>query len=178
MRSKSITATEVESAVVDLLDPRRYVMVPNLSWGLGLHHEADILALDKSGRFTEIEIKVSAGDLRRDFKKVHGHACTFISRLVYALPHELVPLCRKLAPARAGIISVSGAKARWVRTGRHDPARKPDAATVLNFMRLGCMRIWPLKKKIYVLEKQGRDAHARNEVVVPDPGPFQMELEL
>lgn len=149
MRSKSITATDVEIAVAKLLNPRLHVMVPNVSWGLGLHHEADILVLDNKGRFTEIEIKVSASDLRRDFKKSHGHKSRFISRLVYAVPMELVSLCKELAPTNTGIIKVEAGAATWVRTGRHDKSReRPDSKTVHNFMRLGCMRIWKLKQKL------------------------------
>ena len=42
---------------------RANLIVPNISWGLGLH-ECDLLVLTSSGYATEIEIKVSKADLK------------------------------------------------------------------------------------------------------------------
>lgn len=58
---------DMELAVTGLLNFRVYTIVPNVSWGLGLGHECDLLALDQQRRFTEIEIKISKSDLVRDF---------------------------------------------------------------------------------------------------------------
>ena len=151
-------AAHIEIAVVNLLDFRVYTIVPNVSHGLFLNHECDLLALDQNGRFTEIEIKVTAYDLKADFKKRHGHKSNFISRLIYAMPLDLCEKYQDLIPKDCGIISVSVeypfpnsetafVKARHYRIAKHDKTKeKPTENVVKNFMRLGCMRIWSLKE--------------------------------
>jgi hypothetical protein len=148
-------AGHIEVAVAKLLDFRKHVIVPNVHWGLGLKHECDMLALDSDGRFTEIEIKVTASDLKADFKKEHGHKSKYISRLIYAMPKELCERHADLIPKEFGIISVSTnsfgvsypmIKASHYRHARHDKAKeKPPETLIKDFMRLGCMRIWSLK---------------------------------
>jgi hypothetical protein len=142
----------MEFAVANLIGWRENTIVPNVSWGLGLSHEADLLVLDKSGRFTEIEIKISLSDLKADFKKWHGHQSHIISRLVYAVPHNLVNHANTCVPKGCGIISVkwhprAGVfQAEWVRRCVHKKGTaKPSTARVIKFMSLGCMRIWSLK---------------------------------
>lgn len=83
--------------------------------GLYLNHECDLLVLDKNNRFTEVEIKISMSDLKADFKKYHAHKAKYISRLVYAIPHDLL-----------------------------DKSMEP-ASIINKFYQLGCMRIWSLK---------------------------------
>lgn len=160
----------VEVAVAMLLNYRVYTIVPNISHGLGVH-ECDMLALDKQGRFTEIEIKISASDLKADFKKEHGHKSSFISRLFYAMPIELCEKYQDLIPKECGIIAIreikyhrwisvergsdkgsfvefKGWKAEFFRQAKHDKTKeKPTDRQIKEFMRLGCMRIWSLKAK-------------------------------
>lgn len=143
----------MEVAVAMLLNYRVYTIVPNVSWGLGLAHECDLLALDKQGRFTEIEIKISKSDLKADFAKWHGHKSKIISRLVYAVPIELLELAESLVPKGAGIITVDyseygGFRAKWQRQCRHNENR-PSQNQIKTFMELGCMRIWSLKSALY-----------------------------
>lgn len=153
-----IHAGHIEVAVARLLNWRLYTIVPNVSWGLGLSHECDMLALDAEGRFTEIEIKVTASDLKRDFLKPHGHCGKYISRLVYAMPETLCEKYADIVPRRCGIISVTTAngkhenpipKAAWWRQARHAQMEKPPPKTVAKFMALGCMRIWTLKEHCF-----------------------------
>lgn len=146
-----IHAGHVELAVALLLNWRRYTIVPNVSYGLGLRHECDMLALDDKNRFTEIEIKVTASDLKADFKKPHGHRSSMISRLVYAMPVSLYEKHGHIIPKDCGVITVSevkgiGFRAKWVRQCRHKAVSNPPSAkTIRKFMELGCMRIWSLK---------------------------------
>lgn len=144
----------IEVAVAQHLGYRQNIIVPNVSWGLGLRHECDMLALDDSDRFTEIEIKCTASDLKADFLKTHGHRSKIISRLVYAMPERLCMKYKHLIPDGVGIISVRNTaepgdipcyKASWLRMCRHKVVDRPDSDTIRNFMRLGCMRIWSLK---------------------------------
>lgn len=149
-----IHAGHVESAVAFLINYRKFTIVPNVSWGLGLNHECDMLILDDQNRFTEVEIKVSASDLKADFKKAHGHNSKIISRLIYAMPIELCEKYQDLIPKNCGIIAVrevtqyntSYYKAEWFRMCKHDKTKeKPSSQTIRKFLELGCMRIWSLK---------------------------------
>ncbi len=168
-----IHAGHIEVAVANLLNYRVYTIVPNVSWGLGLQHECDMLALDDKGRFTEIEIKISASDLKADFKKEHGHKSKIISRLFYAMPIELCDKYADLIPNHCGIIAIrkktlwrfkkdsssfdkkhniaikepfEGYKAEFYRQAKHDKTKgKPTEKEIQKFMQLGCMRIWSLK---------------------------------
>jgi len=160
-------AGHVEVAVAKLIGYRTHTIVPNVSWGLGLNHECDMLVLDQQNRFTEIEIKVSASDLKKDFTKWHGHKNKIISRHVYAMPISLCEKYHDLIPKTFGIISVEPKKmghendptwipmyeASWYRLVKHKVIETPCEKKIRKFMELGCMRIWSLKevnnRKIY-----------------------------
>lgn len=152
---------DVEIAVARLINPRVNTIVPNVSWGLGLRHECDILVLDVNNRFTEIEIKISMSDLMADFKKGHNHSSNFISRLVYAFPEELLDRALTLIPDKCGIIVVKTVekynttfyKAEWYRQCKHDRTKqKPTPQIIEKFYQLGCMRIWSLKGHNYKIK--------------------------
>lgn len=150
--SPKIHSGHMEIAVAELIGWRESTVVPNVSWGLGLRHEADLLVLDKHERFTEIEIKISKSDLKADFKKLHNHSSAFIGRLIYAVPEDLVEYAKELVPKKCGIISVNWNKfsgkfeAKWARNCKHNKyVEKPDAKVIKKFLQLGCMRIWSLK---------------------------------
>ncbi len=142
----------IELAVVSLLNYRVYTIVPNISHGLLGLHEADLLCYN--GKFTEVEIKISASDLKADFKKKHGHHHKYISRLIYAMPLNLCEKYSDLIPKENGIIAVSWNGFRYVarhyRQARHKKIQyEPSDQFISDFMRLGCMRIWSLKQKLY-----------------------------
>jgi hypothetical protein len=155
-----IHAGHIEVAVAKLLNYRVHAIVPNVSWGLGLRHECDMLALDEQNRFTEIEIKVTASDLKADFKKPHQHKSKLITRLIYAMPEKLCLKYSELIPKECGIIRVSEIpdflnrpgfkpvyRAAWHRQCRHRKTiEKIPEATIRKFLELGCMRIWSLKE--------------------------------
>lgn len=159
MKTPKPHAGQIELAVAMLFSYRVYTIVPNVSWGLGLRHECDMLLLDSKDRFTEVEIKVSASDLKADFKKGHGHKSKIISRLFYAMPIELCEKYKDIIPKECGIISVKPIysqygkksetplwKATFFRQAKHDKTKdKPSIVTIRKFMMLGCMRIWTLK---------------------------------
>ena len=73
-----MTADEVQYALTcSKLSPfyiRSHIVVPNVSYGLGFNHELDLLSISTPAHIgTEIEIKVSVSDLKRDAKKKHPH---------------------------------------------------------------------------------------------------------
>jgi hypothetical protein len=47
---------------------RNYLVIPNVSWGF-LNYEADMLVVTKSRYCTEIEVKISMADWKKDFEK-------------------------------------------------------------------------------------------------------------
>jgi len=147
-----IHAGIMEVAVANLLNYRVYTIVPNVSHGLYLNHECDMLAL-KDGKFTEIEIKVSISDLKADFKKKHEHKSKYITRLVYAVPEFMLDKALEIITMEFGVIVVKSYgdriiyhKASWVRKARHRKQQECIPQSILNkFYQLGCMRIWSLK---------------------------------
>lgn len=150
-----IHSGHIEIAVAELIGWRQHVIVPNVSWGLGLSHECDLLILDDKSRFTEIEIKISKHDLKRDFDKIHGHTSALITRLVYALPAELIEHAKAIIPEPCGIIAVKYNEGRrkfeaeWTRRCRHRKRMKEiPEHTIRKFLELGCMRIWSLKQTL------------------------------
>lgn len=152
---KNLSSFEMEIAVVNLLDYRRHEIVPNVSWGI-VNHECDLLCLDGNGRFTEIEIKISRSDLKADFSKTHNHSSKMISRLVYAVPSEILDTAIELCPKHCGIIEVTTTdgkydtkvfEAHWYRMCRHN-GNRPTEIQINQFRRLGLMRIWTLKQHL------------------------------
>lgn len=76
-------------------DKRSSTIIPNLSWGL-LNHEADFCIINKTGYLTEVEIKRSYEDLKKDFKKHVFHDDDRVSRFYYCLPISLKERAEKL----------------------------------------------------------------------------------
>lgn len=140
----------MEIAVANHFDPRVNLIVPNISWGL-LIHECDILVLTKSGFATEIEIKVSKADLKKDKDKKHGHISEMIKKLYFAVPEKFdVDLVKRCVPDRAGIISVRSDGRCIVKKKCiiNRVAKKFSDEDRFQVARLGAMRIWGLKRKL------------------------------
>lgn len=152
--SRDLKTLDMEVALMDFLDVRKNIVVPNVSYGLGVH-ECDILKLSKSGYATEYEIKISRADLRKDFEKGHSHENKKIKNLFYAVPKHLEDYALELVPDTAGIVVINynrnGTKLlieqkrdATARVG----ARKFTEKEINKLLRLGCMRILGLKKNI------------------------------
>lgn len=164
-RTQKMTTREIELAVMNyFINTRRSrVVVPNVSWGVpGLHHECDVVAISGSNYGTEIEIKATLSDLKKEREKKHNHESRWIKYLYYAIPAEMYSAATDYLPEHAGVILV------W-RDGNPDGVygidyslglqviRQPEAnATavkwsekdVTNLMRLGALRIAGLKKNL------------------------------
>ena len=153
-----ITTINMELILVHHFKPRTKLIVPNVSWGLGIH-ECDLLILSQTGYATEIEIKVSAYDLVKDKKKRHKHDSHKIKYLYFAIPHYLEELIGEI-PERAGVIIVRPSN----YNGKLfcDIVRKPKVHGHYKFSeeeryklaRLGALRIWTLKQNIQKLKKE------------------------
>jgi len=163
VKAKQITTIEMEVAIAKYFGIRQHIIVPNISWGFGLH-ECDMFIIKKSGVAAEVEIKRSKSDLLADFKKGHDHIDrqNRITEFYYAFPEDLYEKCKDLIPEDAGIITCY----RWTdykkqeRIGAHAKrqpkrirgARKLTEKEQLKIASLGTMRIWTLKEKIIKLQ--------------------------
>jgi hypothetical protein len=158
-----VTEFDICNALIDtyaVFDPRRWIVVPNVSWGWNLDYEADVIAVSKSMWATEVEIKTSRQDLVRDrLKKKHGPDRRFgidkrIRRFWYAVTTELVETALNpgLVKPEFGIIEVYdlggglGRKSRVIRRARNRDARKVTEAELCKLMHLGMMRYWDFRK--------------------------------
>ena len=159
-----MNAQDIEIALAGWYDYRQNVIVPNVGSGV-VYHECDMLVLTPSGYLTEIEIKVTKADLKADFKKKHGHRTTSnVKQFFYCYP-ALMKDCDKLIPASAGIIHIDEVvpyylsdstgnkikilRPRLVRQAKINKGVQPlSDKDRMSLMRLGCMRIWSLKRKL------------------------------
>lgn len=146
-----MTETEIQRALArGPFDYRRFLVVPNASYGVGLH-ECDLLALTASGYAHEIEIKISVADLRRDGQKQHHHQSQRVKCLWFAAPAEMREAMLEHVPVEAGIILVGDGWPGWeivrkptVRRG----ARKFTDAERYALARLGTIRYWTWAHKL------------------------------
>ena len=155
-----IKASDIEIAIASYFNPRQNLIVPNISWGMGLH-ECDVLIASALGYLTEIEIKISAADLKKDAMKRHGHYDRMgrIKKLYFAMPKKLTHLC-EYVPERAGILSYyidddGNEQLKEVRPARANKKARPlTEKEMYEMARLGAMRIWGLKRKIEDLQER------------------------
>ena len=162
-------AGDIEIAIARYLNPRQNLIVPNVSWGLGLY-EKDLLVLTQSGYAWEIEIKVSLSDLIADKKKIHHHYSEKIKRLYFAVPEALQEKALLHIPDRAGLFIIGTSeehRRNCVRYGLTNPyvrlikspkinqlARKFTDKEIKKLYELAAMRIWSLKEVIYKLQRE------------------------
>lgn len=153
---------DFEYLVMKYFDIRKNIIVPNVHWGIhrwkeGIPplHECDVLVLSKSGYATEIEIKISKSDLLKDKEKEHGHQHEMIKTLYFCVPEKLVDVALKNIPERAGLLIPyqSERTKKYTLQIVKNPISNYKALKWTNeermkLMRLGCMRIMGLKKKL------------------------------
>jgi len=141
-------AREIELALINYFDVQKYIIVPNVSYGI-FPYELDLCMLNYRGRYaTEVEIKISKSDLKRDGKKWHSHDhnYNYIKYLYFAMPIKMKG-CEEFVQENAGIL--------WVdNKGKVEVARKPvpnklarkwDDKMAFKLARLGTMRYWKLR---------------------------------
>ena len=145
---------------------RRYLCVPNVSWGLDLSGEADLLALSDANYLTEIEIKISVADFRRDAGK-SKHRQPFwpgrvdlVSAFYYAMPATMPSKIASDFPfERAGLITVNEyGIASVIQKAPARPCRKLTDAERAQLGRLGTMRYWT--RLSHKLDLQQRESFA------------------
>ena len=159
-----LTSMDIERAMAQHFGYRTNLIVPNVSWGWALQHEADVIVLRPSGWATEIEIKVSASDIKADLSKSVDHWGRRINTAGLTMGSALVKQCYFAVPAElsgnadipeyCGILSVTKSNRGLldvivIRVAPQNPrARKVSDKERLKLAALGCMRIWSLKDKL------------------------------
>jgi len=143
-----LRAQDVEIVVANDFNYRQNIIVPNVHWGMSLPYEADMVVLRQSGYAIEIEIKVSASDIKADLKKRHHHDSNLFRELWFAVPEKLE--AHPDIPHRAGIISIGWSYDRYHATRTRGAsvnrnAKKWADRQISALTRLGCMRTWTLK---------------------------------
>lgn len=148
---------DIEIAVANLFGIRKNIIVPNVSWGAGLH-ECDLLILKGSGYAVEVEIKVSKSDLKKDLQKQHAHQSQKLKELYFAIPENLLQAALEILPPRTGIITCKVYEGSYYpdkvfasihrKATKNKDCLKWTEQEIYNVSRLGCMRIWTLKKAI------------------------------
>jgi hypothetical protein len=154
---RKITSMDIEIAVAKHFNMLQNLIVPNVSWMIG--HECDVIILSKAGIASEVEIKVSASDLKADALKRHGHRSKLIHKLYFAIP-DYMEKDISFIPEHAGILIVSSAPNKWcnkikcIRDPKRNKLPKWDDKLRYNLLRLSTMRIWTLKEKLNKQLKQ------------------------
>jgi hypothetical protein len=154
-----IHSGHIEVAVANLFGYRQHLIVPNVSWGWDLRHEADMIIVNPANKVTEVEIKISIADLKADFKKQNGHQSKKIGRLYYAFPVEMLEKALLLIPNDCGIITVRTREngtyvASFYKMVKYDKSINPITDMQrIKLGDLGCMRIWSLKTALYNKQK-------------------------
>lgn len=159
---KKIKTLDMEVELSRFLNFRINLIVPNVSWGM-FSHECDLIRLTPAGYCSEIEIKVSLSDLKKDKEKKHNHFDggrygynpNKIKYLYFAIPEYLEQHIEHI-PERAGILVVREYQFNWgleLRTGEIRAPKKQSnykfsEAERIKLLSLMAMRIWGLKRKL------------------------------
>lgn len=156
-KTYKIKTIEIEESISRLFNIRQYIIVPNVSWGFHGGHEMDLFIISPSKYAYEVEIKISVSDFRADFKKNHTHESKYIREFYYAMPDYIYEKIKLEIPEHAGIIVCDvfrgNVNSKIIRKPKiNSVAKKLSEVDQLKIMRLGCMRIMPLKKKIIKLQ--------------------------
>lgn len=149
-----MTSTDIEIAVANHFGWRQNIIVPNISWGLlPWGREIDVLVVRPSGFADEIEIKISAADIKADTKKYHRRLPRheLLKRLWFAVPESLSG--HPDIPADAGILAYRELDNGAIIITKRGPyinkqARKLRDDEIKKVLHLGCMRIWSLKEAL------------------------------
>lgn len=159
-----MTAEDLTLDLFDLFNPRQNIMVPNVSWGLFIHREVDLLKVTASGYAHEYEIKVSLADLKRDgIKRRDRRQCELIRSKTYVMPAamekhvDLIPVeCGYIlmAPRQEGRASHATRRVHARREAETNKCcRKLTDREIAKVARLGALRIPGLMRKVRSLRR-------------------------
>ena len=159
-----MTSAEIERAIILTWAPANTLIVPNVAQGFVRWGEIDILKVEKSLYLTEIEIKTSLSDLKREWRKRRWGPVyqdwfrKTIRRYFIAMPEDIYEKGRDVIPdwVGAGILTVEEVEevnGRWTRPyayQRKKPRINKEAAKITvedlaTLGRLGTLRYWDMR---------------------------------
>ncbi len=169
MSKPKLVCADIELAVANFFGYRENIIIPNISWGFNLGHEADLVILRPSGWLMEVEIKTSASDIKRDLLKQAPHRSRrwlttnknesnfhwgpLIQRCYFAVPESLAT--DPNIPDYCGIISISDWQCKIVKPAPlNKNSRKLNDAEIKKLLRLATMRTWTLKTALQRLRNK------------------------
>jgi hypothetical protein len=162
-KRKQITARDIEVALAKHFQYWRNIIVPNISNGLWIH-ECDLLVISEAGYMTEIEIKISVSDMKKDFEKLHQHRDrrNRIKQFYYAVPKSMIlHKVIELIPEHAGILYVDFYQDvlrvyvhRNAKINNSVPLTKQEMSKAI---WLGYLRIWPAKETVCKMQQKAFD---------------------
>jgi len=148
---------EIEIALMQYLNVRQNIIVPNVFWGMGLNYECDLVKLSKNNYATEIEIKISKSDLMKDNEKKNCHNSQLFKYLYFAVPEKLKDTALNALPSRAGLyVIINRNDELYVKTEKKpikQLCKQWSVSDRYKLAELGAMRILGLKKKVFKNEK-------------------------
>jgi hypothetical protein len=152
-------ARDIELAIANYFGYRTNTIVPNVFWGMGLNHEADILMLSKAGYVTEIEIKISKADILKDKKKRHQHQSDIVKAFFFAVPEQLTEYALANIPEEAGLLIVKDTGTKLRVEKKRDPKPRPRSRPFtesqrFQLARLGLMRYWSVRDHVQLSQNQ------------------------
>ncbi len=156
---KKVKTPEMELKLASHFNYERNLIIPNLSWGVGMNHECDLLVITKTGYATEIEIKVTAADLKADKKKRHKHNSPKIKNLYFCIPWYLIKHYGQI-PKHAGILILK--EDGYITEARKAPKLnnyKFSGTEIFELARMCNLRMWSLKRKINGLNNDRLNEH-------------------
>lgn len=164
-RTPALTTAEMELVISRYFRPRVNIVVPNVSWGMNVRYECDLVVLNQTGYAHEVEIKISRNDLINDLKKKHHHDHHDFRSLWFAVPTHLLKYI-EFIPRRAGILAVTSKRRVHVlaKPEINHAARKYTDADRYKLARLGYLRIWTLKQKIFENNAKKWDTNKKKNV--------------
>lgn len=161
MEKHSITATDIEQILTGpfgIFSFRRYLVVPNVWWGMKFNHECDLLCVTKSNVAHEIEIKISVADLKNDLMKKHGHKSNKIKYLWFAMPEKIYDKGKENIPEQVGVIIIKEPENRKpfalvLKKPIATKARNLNQDEIIKLGHLGTMRYWKTARTLETLKK-------------------------
>ena len=121
---------------------------------------ADFIVITKHGYLTEIEIKVTAADWKRDLKKSKWNGSRpFVSRFYYAIPETLADMEPPGLPEGSGIMVVRGARFRDFvsvrRPAKRFKAQKISEKRIQAAFRNSYFRYWNQQMDLLRRQRNG-----------------------
>lgn len=149
-----MTSRDIELYLLRYYNLRQYALIPNVSWGFTNMGEADLLAISVNHYVTEIEIKISVSDFRKDKDKYkwkmvgsNGFYSKRIKYFYYCMPIEIYEKVHTEIADIAGVYVIERNRVRAARTAPVIPDhRKLTDDELLKLYRLCMFRYWGVRE--------------------------------